>query len=64
MGKKTSKGKWVQKGNKLVLTIDTRPKARRPTMLYSVEFNFGPKVILPNADKKYTRKKKHKGKED
>ena len=58
---KKGKAKWVQDGSKLTLTIKAPRKARRPVMMYSIEFNFQPKVI---TDKGYSRKKKHKKQEE
>lgn len=63
MAKKV-KAKWVQKGKKLTLTIDAPRKRRRPVMLYSIEFNFQPKLIDDKKDVRYTRKQKHKKSED
>lgn len=58
---KKNKAKWVEEGDSIVLRIKAPRKARRPVMLYSIEFNFRPKVI---TDKGYSRKEKHKKKDD
>lgn len=57
---KKKKVKWVQDGSKITLTIKAPRKHRRPTMLYSVEFNFNHIAVDDKKKVRYTRKQKHR----
>ena len=43
----------------MTITVKIPRKARRAVELYSVEFNFRPKIVV--SKKGYKRHKKHKG---
>jgi hypothetical protein len=47
---------------RITITVNIPRKARRAVELYSVEFNFRPKVV--KSKKEYNRKDKHKNKDD